>query len=79
VHLSRWVTLHGFAFNVNTQLNHFDNIIPCGIKDDDKEVTSLAQVLGRELDITEVKNRVKSHFADVFEFEFATAETKQNA
>ena len=41
VHLSRWVTLHGFAFNVHPKLNHFDNIIPCGINDTDKAVTSL--------------------------------------
>lgn len=79
VHLSRWVTLHGFAFNVNTQLNHFDNIIPCGIKDDDKEVTSLAQVLESEMDIIEVKKRVMFHFAKIFEFEYATAKYKQNA
>jgi lipoyl(octanoyl) transferase len=79
VHLSRWVTLHGFAFNVNTQLDHFENIIPCGIKDNDKEVTSLAQELGRPLNMEEVKERVKTHFADLFAFEYATAETKQNA
>lgn len=70
VHLSRWVTLHGFAFNVNTQLEHFQNIIPCGIDDMDKEVTSLQRELGRILDLNEVKERLKGHFAELFDFEF---------
>jgi lipoyl(octanoyl) transferase len=71
VHLSRWVTLHGFAFNINTQLAHFDNIIPCGIDEADKAVTSLSKELGREIPMEEVKERLKSHFAALFGFEFA--------
>jgi lipoyl(octanoyl) transferase len=71
VHLSRWVTMHGFAFNVNTDLGHFGNIIPCGIVDEDKAVTSLSVELGREQDIAEVKQRLQHHFAQVFGFEFA--------
>ena len=70
VHLSRWVTMHGFALNVNTPLEFFNNIIPCGINDADKTVTSLAAELGREMDFEEVKKNVKRHFADVFGFEF---------
>ncbi|RMG83027.1 MAG: lipoyl(octanoyl) transferase LipB [Bacteroidetes bacterium] len=71
VHLSRWVTMHGFAFNVNTALNYFQNIIPCGINDQDKTVTSLSRELGRDIEIEEVKTKLKRHFAQLFEFEFA--------
>ncbi|MCB0598822.1 MAG: lipoyl(octanoyl) transferase LipB [Lewinellaceae bacterium] len=70
VHLSRWVTMHGFAFNVNTQLAHFENIIPCGINDKDKGVTSLARELGREAPMDEVKGKLRRHFAELFGFEF---------
>lgn len=70
VHLSRWVTLHGFAFNVQPDLSHFNNIIPCGIQDDDKTVTSLERELGKKVDIEEVKQLLKGHLADLFEFEY---------
>ncbi len=69
IHLSRWVTMHGFAFNVNTDLNMFKNIIPCGIVDDDKTVTSLASELNKkEVDIEEVKEKVKKHLSSLMEF-----------
>lgn len=64
---SRWVTMHGFAFNVMTDLNYFQNIIPCGI--DDKAVTSLEFELGKKPDINEVQERLKGHLADLFELD----------
>lgn len=67
VHLSRWVTLHGFAFNVNTPLEYFDYIVPCGIGDADKTVTSLALELGQPMDLNNVKQRIKHHFSAVFD------------
>lgn len=69
VHLSRWVTMHGFAFNVNTDLTYFDYIIPCGIKDNDKGVTSMQAELGMLIDIQEVKHKLKAHFCSLFDFE----------
>jgi len=67
IRCSRWVTMHGFAFNVNTDLTYFDYIIPCGIQN--KQVTSLEKELGRKLDLNEVKERVKYHFEQVFNVE----------
>ncbi|MFC4817715.1 lipoyl(octanoyl) transferase LipB [Flavobacterium sp. GCM10023249] len=67
VRASRWVTMHGFALNVNANLGYFDNIIPCGIKG--KAVTSLHVELGREVDEEEVKKKIVHHFAYLFEAE----------
>ena len=67
IRCSRWVTMHGFAFNVNTDLTYFDHIIPCGIQN--KQVTSMEKELGRKLDMNEVKERVKHHFERVFDVE----------
>ena len=67
VRCSRWVTMHGLAFNINTDLDYFKNIIPCGI--DDKAVTSLQKELGREVDINEVKKILKHHISVLFDME----------
>ena len=67
VKASRWVTIHGFAFNVNTDMRYFEHIIPCGIKG--KQVTSLERELGQKLNIEEVKNKIKRHFSEVFKCE----------
>jgi lipoyl(octanoyl) transferase len=67
VHLSRWVTLHGWAFNVNTDLQYFHNIIPCGIVDENKTVATMQQELGMKMDMEEVKRRILVHFGAVFE------------
>ena len=68
VRSSRWVTMHGFALNVNTNLGYFDHIIPCGIRG--KAVTSMEVELENKLDIEEVKSKILKHFQDVFEVEF---------
>ncbi|WAC41514.1 lipoyl(octanoyl) transferase LipB [Pedobacter sp. SL55] len=67
VRCSRWVTMHGFAFNVNVDLAYFKNIVPCGI--DDKDVTSMQRELGRALDMEEVKTKLKGHIAKLFGME----------
>jgi lipoyl(octanoyl) transferase len=64
VRISRWVTSHGFAFNVNTVLNHFDFIVPCGISD--KGVTSLERLLGHPVEMAEVEAAVEAAFRDLF-------------
>ena len=66
---SRWVTMHGFAFNVNADLSYFGNIIPCGIVD--KQVTSMQKELGREMDMEEVKTKLKSHLICLFEMKMS--------
>lgn len=68
VRSSRWVTMHGFALNVNTDLGFFDHIIPCGIRG--KAVTSMQAELNREIAISEVQQKIRTHFAAVFESEF---------
>lgn len=67
VKCSRWVTMHGWAFNVNSDLSYFHNIVPCGIKD--KDVASLHKELGREVSMSEISEIVKLKFSEVFECE----------
>jgi lipoyl(octanoyl) transferase len=73
VRTSRWITMHGFAFNVNTDLSYFNNIIPCGIQN--KQVTSLKKELGKEIDFEEAKERVKKNFEKVFDVELVNGES----
>lgn len=68
VRSSRWVTMHGFALNVNTDLGYFDHIIPCGIRG--KAVTSMEAELNKKFDIDEVKEKIINHFSNIFEAEF---------
>ncbi len=81
VRCSRWVTMHGWGFNVNSDLNYFSNIIPCGIQD--KAVTSLNKELGQDVNIPEIKKILQKHFSHLFECElilpFDSAHGDKNA
>lgn len=68
VKISRWVTMHGFALNVNSDVSYFNNIVPCGIQD--KGVTSMEKELGKTLNMEEVKEKLKGHVQDLFEIEW---------
>ncbi|HEY0432776.1 MAG TPA: lipoyl(octanoyl) transferase LipB [Chitinophagaceae bacterium] len=77
IRCSRWVTMHGFALNVNTDLRYFDYIIPCGIQN--KQVTSMQKELGKPVDAVEVMDRLKIHFAEVFGAVIVEAEEHEAA
>ncbi len=65
---SRWVTMHGIGFNVNTQLDYFNHIVPCGI--DDKAVTSVQNEIGKVVDMNDLKVRLKINLANIFNFDY---------
>ena len=67
MHISRWITSHGLAYNVSTDLRNFDLIVPCGIAD--RKATSLEKLLGRSVKLNEVKPKLAAHLAEVFGLE----------
>jgi lipoyl(octanoyl) transferase len=75
IKISRWVTMHGFAFNINTDLNLFDGIIPCGIQD--KSVTSLKRELKKEIDTQEVKELLLRNFKEVFSYSYVMIKKRE--
>ena len=75
VHIARWVTTHGFALNVNTDLSYFDLIVAC----EGEPVTSMKELLGRELELREVEERIIERFAEVFELELGRHQQAKNA
>jgi len=76
IKISRWITMHGFAFNVNTDLNLFNGIIPCGISD--KDVTSLEKELGGKQNLNEVKERIVRSFMEVFNYNEVNKKSMRN-
>lgn len=72
---SRWVTMHGIGFNVNTNLQYFNHIVPCGI--DDKDVTSMQKELGELQDITKVKRIVQGKLAELFGYTYSIENNEQ--
>lgn len=74
IRCSRWVTMHGFALNVNTDLRYFDHIVPCGIQN--KRVTSLSELLGEKVAIAEVKEKITRHFSAQFGVEMKASNSE---
>jgi len=70
IRCSRWVTMHGFAMNINTDLSYFNHIVPCGIQN--KSVTSLSKMLNRKVDEEEVKQKLLKNFSEVFDVDIVT-------
>jgi len=74
VRCSRWVTMHGWGFNVNSNLDYFSNIVPCGIQD--KAVTSLNKELGQNVDMSEIKTKLLKNFSNLFECEIIKTDAR---
>lgn len=77
VHLSRWVSMHGLALNVNNDLSYFDGIVPCGIQENDKTITSVSKEIGQKVDMHELKVRSVQLFQDIFAFEIEKNELER--
>ena len=75
IHIKRWVTTHGFALNVNTDLSFFDRIIAC----EGEPVTSMEKILGRELDLAAVEDRIVENFAEIFDNQIRKKSAKAEA
>lgn len=75
VKCSRWITMHGIGFNVNSQLEYFKNIIPCGI--DDKAVTSMEKELGKKVDMAELKQKLLDNLANIFDFNYVLSKKNE--
>jgi lipoyl(octanoyl) transferase len=76
IKISRWITMHGFAFNVNTDLNLFNGIVPCGIQD--KAVTSLKNEFKMEIEISKVKQKLLNNFVEIFGYTNIVVESREN-
>lgn len=76
IRCSRWVTMHGFALNVNTDLSYFNHIVPCGIEN--KSVTSLSKITGQFIDPSNVKDKLTIYFAEVFEADLVEADSNEH-
>ena len=76
IKVTRWITMHGFALNVNTDLSLYNGIIPCGITN--KEVTSLQKELNSEIDIEEVKSKILNHTKDIFDYHIIETQLVEN-
>ena len=76
IRCSRWVTMHGFAFNVNTDLTYFDHIVPCGIRG--KNVTGLSKILRKSINVDDVKSRIACHFSEQFGTDITEPSDEEN-